>query len=153
MTVTATGPDGAADPIRVTVPVTKVDEKGMVTLLEMHPRVGAAATSIPADPESGVTGTTWQGARVRRPRRGRHGHQRNDAGERRVGGEWRGEYLRVTATHTNAEGSGKTSDAMTANAATGTSVNTCIEILAGGLMGPVTQMGGGAGDCASEARS
>ena len=62
VTVTATGPDGAADPIRVTVPVTKVDEKGMVTLLEMHPGFVAAATSIPADPESGVTGTARQGA-------------------------------------------------------------------------------------------
>ena len=61
-TVTATDPDGAADTIGVPVAVTNVDEKGMVTLLEMHPSFRAAATSIPADPDSGVTGTTRQGA-------------------------------------------------------------------------------------------
>ena len=33
VTVTATGPDGAADTIGVTVAVTNVDEKGMATLL------------------------------------------------------------------------------------------------------------------------
>ena len=51
MIVTATGQDGATDTIRVTFAVTNVDDKGMVTLLEMHPRSGAAATSIPADPD------------------------------------------------------------------------------------------------------
>ena len=87
MTVTSTYTDGAADAIRVTVAVTQVDKKGMVTLLEMHPRFGAAATFIPADPDSGVTGTTWQGTRVRRLRRGLHRHQRGHVGERHVGGE------------------------------------------------------------------
>ena len=153
MTVTAAGPDGAADAIRMTVAVTKTDRKGMVTLLEMHPRSGAAATSIPADPDSGVTGTTWRGAGSGAPDGGRHRHKWGNAGERHVGGEWRGEYLRVTATHTDGEGSGKRADATAANAVTGTSVNTCIEILVGGPMGPVTQMGPWASDCASGAKS
>ena len=64
-----------------------------------------------------------------------------------------GQYLRVTATHPDGEGSGKRAEAVLANAVTGTSVNTCIEILAGGPMGPVTQMGAWASDCASEAKS
>ena len=46
----------------MTVAVTNVDEKGMVTLSEMRPRVGAAVTAILADPDGGVTGTTWQWA-------------------------------------------------------------------------------------------
>ena len=88
MSVTATGPDGAADTIGVTVAVTNAEEKGMAALLGMHPRFGAAATSIPADPDSGVTGTTRQGGRVRRPRRrGLHRHQRDNVGELHVGGD------------------------------------------------------------------
>ena len=63
-----------------------------------------------------------------------------------------GQYLQVTATHPDGEGSGKRAEAVAANAVTGTSVNTYIEILAGGLMGPVTWMGAWTSDCASEAR-
>ena len=35
----------------------------MVTLSEMRPRVGAAVTARLADPDGGVTGTTWQWGR------------------------------------------------------------------------------------------
>ena len=63
-----------------------------------------------------------------------------------------GQYLRVTATHTDGDGSGKTADAMAANAVTGMPVDSCMEFLAGGPMGPVTQMGARASDCASEAK-
>ena len=51
-----------------------------------------------------------------------------------------GQYLRVTATHTAGEGSGKTADATAANTVTCMPVDACLEFLAGGLMGPVTQM-------------
>ena len=152
MTVTATGQDGATDTIRVTFAVTNVGEKGMVTLLEMRPRFGAAATSITADPDSGVTGTTRQGAESGAPDgAGTDINGATSAAERR----WRltGQYLRVTATHTDGEGSGKTADEMPANAVTGMPGDTCIEFLAGGPVGPVTQMGSWASDWASEARS
>ena len=64
-----------------------------------------------------------------------------------------GQYLRVSATHTDGEGSGKTAHAMAANAVTSMPVDTCMEFLAGGPMGPVTQIGAWASDCASEAKS
>ena len=64
-----------------------------------------------------------------------------------------GQCLRATATHPDGEGSGQRAGAMAANAVTSMPVVTCIEFLAGGLMGPVTQMDAGASDSASEARS
>ena len=42
--VGSTDPDAAADTIRVTVAVTNVDERGMVTLPEMRLMAGAAVT-------------------------------------------------------------------------------------------------------------
>ena len=64
-----------------------------------------------------------------------------------------GQYLGVSATHTDGEGSGKTAHATAANAVTSMPVDTCMEFLAGGPMGPVTQIGAWASDCASKARS
>ena len=63
-----------------------------------------------------------------------------------------GQCRRATATHPDGEGSGKRADAMPANALTSMPVDTCIEFSAGGLIGPVTQMGPWASDCASEAK-
>ena len=63
-----------------------------------------------------------------------------------------GQYLRLTGTHTAGEGSGKTADPTAANAVTCMPVDTCIEFLAAGLMGPVTQIGLRASDCVSEAK-
>ena len=86
VTVTATGPDGAADPIRVTVPVTKLDEKGMAALLEMHP--GSAGGQPPTQPTWTAASPAQPGRRpVRRPRRGLHGHQQGNASELHVGGD------------------------------------------------------------------
>ena len=50
------------DTIDVTVNVTNVDEDGMVTL-DSAPVVGAAITASVTDPDSDVTGETWQWAR------------------------------------------------------------------------------------------
>ena len=136
MSVTATGPDGAADTIGVTVAVTNAEEKGMAALLGMHPRVGAAATSIPADPDSGVTGTTRQGAESCAPEYG----ARTDINGATSGSGTSvendsGQYLRVTATHTDGDGSGKTVGAMATNELTSMPEDMSIEILAGGLVG------------------
>ena len=116
--------------------MTDVDEKGMVTLLEMHPRFGAAATSIPADPDGGVTGTIRQGAGSGAPDgAGTNVDGATSAAARRWG--MTGQCLRATATHTDGEGSGQRADATAANAVTSMPVDTCMEFLAGGPMGPV----------------
>ena len=46
-----------------------------------------------------------------------------------------GQYLRVTSTHTDGEGSGERADANAANAVTSMPVDTCLEFYAGGPMG------------------
>ena len=63
-----------------------------------------------------------------------------------------GQYLRVTGTHTDGEGPGKTADATAANAITSMPGDTYMEFLPGGPMGPVTQLGAWASDCASGAK-
>ena len=131
MTVTAADGDGAADTIRVTVEVTNVDGKGMVILLERHPRFGAAATSIPDGTGTDINGTTPAsctsvgnrgavppGHRYSPRRRGLRQEGRRDGGR---GDLHAGGYV--------------------------------LRVLGGRLMGPVTQMGAWASDCASEARS
>ena len=62
-----------------------------------------------------------------------------------------GQCLRADATHPDGEGSGKRAEAMAANAVNSMPVDTCIGFQSGGPMGPVTQTGGGASGCPSEA--
>ena len=58
VTVTATDPDSASDMITVTIPVTNVEEPGMVTLwagavaLTMAPQVGDKITGAVMDPDN-----------------------------------------------------------------------------------------------------
>ena len=84
--VQRTDRDGAADVTRVIVAVTNAEDKGMAAPLEMHPRFGEAATSNQRT-RTARHGHSLAGDRVRRPGRGRHGHQQGNAGELDVDGD------------------------------------------------------------------
>ena len=60
VTVTATGRSGAFDTINVTINVTNVDEEGTVTLSSRQPQVGTELTATLTDPDSDITGVTWE---------------------------------------------------------------------------------------------
>ena len=71
VTVKATDRDGLSDTITVTITVTEAGEQmGEVTLwdgtdaLTMAPQVGDTITGAVMDPDGGVTGETWQWARM-----------------------------------------------------------------------------------------
>ena len=63
VTVKATDPAGHSDTAAVTITVTDVEEKGIVTLSTRHPKIAVPLTAALTDPDGGVTGTTWQWAR------------------------------------------------------------------------------------------
>ena len=60
VTVTATDRSGAFDTINVTINVTNVDEEGTVTLSSRQPQVGTELTATLTDPDSDITGVTWE---------------------------------------------------------------------------------------------
>ena len=102
----------------VTVTVTNVDEDGTVTLSSTTPSVGTEITAILTDLDSpdGVTGATWQWARS----------DASDGIFTDISGAMSasytpveadvGMYLRAMASYTDGHGSGKSEDAVTANA-------------------------------------
>ena len=125
VTVKAASTDGAADSteksttVDVTVTVTNIDEDGTVTLSASQPRIGIEImANTPVDPDGGVTDVTWQWSRADDA-----AFDTNDnvtdikdatmAGYTPVAAD-DGKYLRVTATYTDGEGSGKTAVGMPA---------------------------------------
>ena len=102
--------------VDVMVTVTNVDEPGMVTLSASQPRVGIEIRAdTPVDPDGGVTGVTWQWSRADNTAFGDGDNvtkikDATNAGYTPVPAD-NAKYLRVTATYTDAEGSGKTADA------------------------------------------
>ena len=60
VTITATDPEGLSGSIAVTVNVTNVDERGMVSLSPSRPSVGTPITASVTDPDSAPTGMTYQ---------------------------------------------------------------------------------------------
>ena len=99
--------------VDVTVEVTNVEEAGMVTLSASQPRIGVAirVTSL-TDIDGSVTGVTWQWERADNAPFG------TDDNVTEIDGATMdsytpvaaddGKFLRVTASYTDAEGSGKT---------------------------------------------
>ena len=106
-------PDAADDAtITVTITVTNVEEPGRVTLNLLQPQVGTGLTTIVADPDGGVRGMTWEwesssdNKNTWTPISGA------------VSGTYFpvdadvGNYLRVTVSYTDAEGSNKSAQAV-----------------------------------------
>ena len=104
------------DSIEMTINVTNVDEAGTVTLSSSRPQIGAELTASLSDPDGSVTGLTWQWASADTPA----GAFTDIVGAASasytpVDGD-AGKYLRATATYTDGEGSGKSAEAVSANA-------------------------------------
>ena len=60
VTIMATDPEGLSGSIAVTVNVTNVDERGMVSLSPSQPSVGTPITASVTDPDSAPTGKTYR---------------------------------------------------------------------------------------------
>ena len=103
------------------VEVTNVEEPGSVTLSASQPRIGVEIrANTPVDPDEGVTGVTWQWSRelIKRTAFGDGDNvtkikDATNAGYTPVAAD-DGDFLRVTASYTDAEGSGKTAVGMPA---------------------------------------
>ena len=118
----AASTDSAADSteksttVDVTVEVTNVDEDGEVTLSASQPRIGVEIrANMPTDLDGGVTDVTWQWS---------SGDQADGSDAMKIKDATMAgytpvtaddnKYLRVTASYTDAEGSGKTAIGMPA---------------------------------------
>ena len=108
------------DIIDVTITVINLDEDGTVTLAPAQPQVGTALTATLTDPDGTVSGTTWVWESSADGNTGwttvsgatstvtasRHTPVSTDLDQ----------SLRATATYTDPEGSGKSAEAVSANA-------------------------------------
>ena len=116
VTVTATDPSNASDSIVVTVSVTNVDEPGAVTLSSNQPQVDTALTAVLTDPDGGVTGLSWQWARSEDGSSGWTNIPGATSASYTPTATDAGSYLRTTASYADAEGGGKTAQAVSAKA-------------------------------------
>ena len=100
----------------VAITVTDVDEDGVVTLSASQPRVGRSLTATLRDPDVTISGKTWQWARSAT----RNGAYNNISGATSasytpVAGDLN-KYLRATVSYTDRHRSGKSANAVAANA-------------------------------------
>ena len=108
--------DTATDvPITVTINVTNVDEAGTVTLSTPQPQVDTALTATLTDPDGSVTGKTWQWASSSDGSTGWANIGTDSPSYTPVARDV-SKYLRATASYTDVYGSGKTAQAVSANA-------------------------------------
>ena len=120
-TDSATGATEKSTTVDVTVEVTNVDEPGTVSLSASQPRIGIEIrANTPVDPDGGVTGVTWQWSRADDAAFGDNDNvtkikDATNAGYTPVDADDT-KFLRVTASYTDAEGSGKTAVGMPAQA-------------------------------------
>ena len=115
LTVTATDPSTDSDTITVTITVTNAEEAGTITLSSVQPQVDTPVTAALADPDGDVSGVTWRWER-----------SADNTAWTVIGGATAASYtpvvgdvsnfLRVTASYTDEEGSGKTAQAASNNA-------------------------------------
>ena len=114
VTVTATDPSGAADKIEVRITVTNLDEDGTVTLSSVQPQVETALTAMLTDLDGEPSLVSWQWARADSPT-GSYSNISSGDSYTPVADDLN-KYLRATASYTDPQGSGKSADAVSANA-------------------------------------
>ena len=108
------------DSIEVTITVTNADEDGTVTLLPAQPQVGVVLTASLADPDGAVSGTTWVWESSADGSTG--WTTLNGASSTVTTSSYTpvtadlNKYLRATASYTDPESSGKSANAVSANA-------------------------------------
>ena len=91
------------------------DEAGTVTLSTMKPQVGVELTATLGDPDGSVSGATWQWAGSSDGSTWIDITEAMETAYTPVAAD-EGNYLRATASYTDAEGSGKSASAATASA-------------------------------------
>ena len=116
--VTATDPSGLSDNITLTIEVTDEDDAGAVELSLLQPQVETRLTATLTDPDGSVSGVTWMWERSLSRTSGwavingatlaSYTPVADDAEPSRY-------YLRVTASYTDGEGSGKGKEAISLN--------------------------------------
>ena len=100
--------------IDVTTQIAAVRPDGRVTLSSSRPEVGLGLTASLTDPDGGVTGLTWQWARSPNGTTGWGDIFGATSATYRPVASDLGDYLRATATYTDAEASGQTAEAVSA---------------------------------------
>ncbi len=103
------------DTIAVTITVTNVEEAGTVDLSSVQPQVDIPLTATLSDPDGGVTGTTWEWESSSDQTNWTAITGATEGSYTPVAGDV-GNYLRVTASYTDGEGSGKSAQAVSDNA-------------------------------------
>ena len=119
VTVQATDGTNKVGMKEVMVEVTNVDEMGMVTLSALRPQSATAFTATLADPDDGISGTTWQWAKADSRNGSYTDIEDTDDEEYTPVDADIGSYLRATASYTDGEGSGKSMMAMSEHAVQG----------------------------------
>ena len=109
------GQQGGPLTFAVTATVVNIDDAGVVSLSAAQPEEGAALTATLSDPDGGVSGATWQWARVAST----NGAWTDISGATSYSYtptlDDAGHYLRATASYDDAEGSGKSARGVSDN--------------------------------------
>ncbi len=105
----------ADDTVIVTITVTNVEEEGTVDLSSVQPQVDTTLTAALSDPDGNVTGTTWEWESSSDQTNWAAISGATDGSYSPVAGDV-GNYLRVTASYADGEGSGKSAQAVSDNA-------------------------------------
>ena len=114
MTLTASDPSNAYDTIALTVSVTNVEEEGVLTLSTPQPHVDEELTAYLDDPDEDVKSVTWLWERSV-DRMVWAGIDKADSDSYEPVEEDIDNYLRVTASYTDGEGSGKSAQEVSFN--------------------------------------
>ena len=117
--VTVRATDGAnVGTLDVTVNVTNVEEAGSISLSSLQPQAGTSLTATLTDPDGRISGVTWEWERsaVGSSEQLVPDHRRELRTSYTPSDDDVGRYLRVTASYTDPEGSGKNAQAVSANA-------------------------------------